>query len=229
MRAHTQHAGGFLNALAVAHSASFHRSPPCLMMSIPTALVVDPFCFRQFDDPEYAGTRISMPRAEFERRANEHLHAHPDSLVDGYAPFCKHIFMENCVGATVPYVELTEELQPLVRSAYEARTEKELAVLTRWIPASAVKPTVAKYLDLILYSREQIRKENAAMGQVDTSNAPWGIISVKAQDEPSEILMNPITMMRNALGVEHGGSGVPLDREKYAASVAFWQKHVVLR
>ena len=34
-----------------------------------------------------------------------------------------------------------------------------------------------------------------------------------------------ITMMRNALGVEEGGSGVPLDREAYARSVAFWERH----
>ena len=28
-----------------------------------------------------------------------------------------------------------------------------------------------------------------------------------------EILMDPITIMRNALGVEEGGSGVKMDRE----------------
>jgi hypothetical protein len=193
------------------------------------ALSVDPFCFRQFDDPEYAGTRIGMSKANFEAIANAHFEAHPGCLVDGYAPFCKHIFIENCIGATVPYVRLTEALLPLVRSAYEARNEKELAVLARWIPATAVEAPVAKYLDLILYSREQLRKENAAMGQPDVSDSPWGIISVKAQDELGEILMNPITMMRNALGVEEGGSGVPIDREKYVESVKFWAEHCVLR
>lgn len=206
------------------------RSLRALAMSATKGpLVVDQFCFRQFDDPTYAGTRIAMSKAEFEAHANAHFMAHPDCLVDGYAPFCKHIFMENCVGATLPYVALTPELEPHVRSGYEARNEKELAVLVRWIPASAVQPKTARYLDLILYSREQIRKESAAMGEADLDDAPWGIISIKAQDEPHEILMSPITMMRNALGVEHGGSGVAIDSEKYAASVAFWQKHVVLR
>ncbi|KAG8468932.1 hypothetical protein KFE25_007450 [Diacronema lutheri] len=216
-----------LHVLAASPLSSQLRS---LAMSATTpALVVDPFCFRQFDDGEYAGTRIAMGKDEFAARANAHLAAHPGCLVEGYAPFCKHIFMENCVGATLPYVALTSELEPLVRSAYEARNDKELPVLARWIPASAVAPKVAKYLDLILYSREQLRKEAAAMGEPDHDDAPWGIISVKAQDEPTEILMNPITMMRNALGVEHGGSGVAIDRDKYSASVAFWQKHVVLR
>ncbi|KAJ1625204.1 hypothetical protein T492DRAFT_1041486 [Pavlovales sp. CCMP2436] len=193
-------------------------------------LAIDQFCFRQFDDPLYSGTRIAMSKAEFAAIANEHLEAHPGCLAEGYAPFCKHIFMENCLsGATIPYAELTDELQPYVRSAYEARNERELAVLSRWLPASAVQPKVAKYLDVILYSREQIRKENAAMSEADESDAPWGIISVKAQDHDGEIPMTPITMMRNALGVEHGGSGVELDADKYAASVAFWQMHCVLR
>jgi hypothetical protein len=32
-------------------------------------------------------------------------------------------------------------------------------------------------------------------------------------------------MMRNALGVEQGGSGVQLDKQKYDASVAYWREH----
>ncbi|WP_313276363.1 DUF3228 family protein, partial [Stenotrophomonas sp.] len=35
--------------------------------------------------------------------------------------------------------------------------------------------------------------------------------------------MAPITMMRNALGVEEGGSGVPIDRAAYQRAVEFWQ------
>jgi hypothetical protein len=37
--------------------------------------------------------------------------------------------------------------------------------------------------------------------------------------------MAPITMLRNALGVEEGGSGVPLDRAAYLESVEFWNTH----
>ncbi len=35
--------------------------------------------------------------------------------------------------------------------------------------------------------------------------------------------VQPITIMRNALGQEEGGSGVPLDKAAYEASLAFWQ------
>ena len=44
-----------------------------------------------------------------------------------------------------------------------------------------------------------------------------------------ELPMQPITMMRNALGVEEGGSGVGLDRAAYAASVKFWAEHAPLK
>lgn len=89
---------------------------------------------------------------------------------------------------------------------------------------------VAKYIDLILYSREQINKENAAMdkkkdygGKVET--APWGIVSIKAQDVDHELPMTPITAMRNALGKEHGGSGVELVRESYMEAAEYWKDH----
>jgi hypothetical protein len=36
-------------------------------------------------------------------------------------------------------------------------------------------------------------------------------------------------MLRNALGREYGGSGVPLDREEYMKSVNFWSTHAILR
>jgi hypothetical protein len=41
--------------------------------------------------------------------------------------------------------------------------------------------------------------------------------------------MQPITMMRNALGRDQGGSGVPLEIEKYKESVAFWSKFVSIK
>lgn len=87
-------------------------------------------------------------------------------------------------------------------------------------------------LDVILYSREQIMKEHAAMpskGSPDAiPDAPWGIISVKAQDESFETPMQPITIMRNALGADEGGSGVPLNKAAYDKSVEYWRNRVPL-
>ena len=67
------------------------------------------------------------------------------------------------------------------------------------------------------------------MGQQTDETAAWGIVSVKPQDVAIELPMTPMTMMRNALGKEEGGSGVPLDRAKYMASAAYWKANVAVK
>jgi hypothetical protein len=188
----------------------------------------------QFPSEEYKTPSISKFFAAmqaFEAKINE-LYASGDyPLVDGYAPFCKHLFVPNFAGVKNNVLVVTPENEGRLRSGYEARTAQELAVLTRWFPKDgADEPTVARYMDIILYSREQINKEAAAMGrEEEPTTAPWGIISIKAQDVGYELPMQPITMMRNALGKEEGGSGVPMERAKYLESVAFWSKHAPIK
>ena len=61
----------------------------------------------------------------------------------------------------------------------------------------------AAYLDIILYSKEQVQQENAAMGTVDPNadlDYEYGIVAINLQDEENELPMQPITAMRNALG-----------------------------
>ena len=53
----------------------------------------------------------------------------------------------------------------------------------------------------------------------------YAIVWIKPQSVDYELPMDPITMMRNALGKEQGGSGVTLNCEKYKQSVAFWQEN----
>ena len=70
------------------------------------------------------------------------------------------------------------------------------------------------------------------MGNVDPNkdiDYDFGIISVKPQDVPHETPMDPITMMRNALGKEEGGSGVKLEKEKYLESVVYWTKNAIVK
>lgn len=87
-----------------------------------------------------------------------------------------------------------------------------------------MKLWVLRYDIRILYVRVLVCCE-----QAPKTDAPWGIISVKGQLCDYELPMQPITMMRNALGKEYGGSGVPLDFAKYQQSVAFWTKNVALK
>ena len=45
-----------------------------------------------------------------------------------YAPFCKHLFVENFTDAVTPVVPITTDNAHLLESGYEARTEYELPV-----------------------------------------------------------------------------------------------------
>ncbi|KAL6776568.1 FAP25 [Auxenochlorella protothecoides x Auxenochlorella symbiontica] len=196
---------------------------------------LDTFAKRQWEDPDHAGSRLTWDQADFVARV-ERAHAEGAQLRDGYAPFCKHLFIPNFTDAAVGAERLTPDNVQSLRSGYLKRRPEELAVLSRWLPRSAVPPRTAKHLDIILYSREQLVKEHAALPHVSAGDAekalpdaPWGIISIKAQDEDHETPMQPITILRNALGREEGGSGVPLDKEAYAAAVEYWDAHAIIQ
>ena len=215
-------------------------------------IVVDPFCFRQFSEHTeasqgYKGLVFTdMTVAQMEEIVNQHYNNDPSLLRDGYASFCKHLFLPNTNGqisqsARVNVLPITSDNEHLLRTEYQARNDQELPVLVRYFPSDLLRQEgtelpVALYLDFILYSREQINKENQAMNKNDGSqgsetttttveSAPWGIVSIKAQTVDYELPMAPITAMRNALGKEEGGSGVPLNREQYMAAVDYWSKH----
>ncbi len=90
-------------------------------------------------------------------------------------------------------------------------------MLVRWF--EGVEPPVANWLVVILYNREQLKKEGSPI------DAEWGVVGCIYTAEPEEVRMAPITMMRNALGVDEGGSGVPIDREVYRRAVEFWERN----
>lgn len=147
-----------------------------------------------------------------------HLNAHaPLRVLPGYAPFCELWVYENWTDTLCLTLPITDDNRHQLRSAYEARTPSELPVLVRWF--EGVRPPRADYLVVILYSQAQMAKEG------DRIKADWGVVGCLATATPEEIPMAPITMMRNALGVEEGGSGVPLDRAAYARSVEYWSRH----
>lgn len=104
--------------------------------------------------------------------------------------------------------------------------------MTRWFSAEEVETSKAEFLDIILYSREQIKSENEETGvghQNEQVDYDWGIVSIKPQGVDKELPMAPITMLRNALGKEEGGSGVKLDKEKYNESVDFFKKFALVK
>jgi len=143
--------------------------------------------------------------------------------IPGYAPFCKLLVLENFTDARIGSIPITLENYQYLRSGYSARRDSELPIFSRWfeLPISKSK---ADYLALVLYSKEQIIKE----GTTDF-DADWGVVAILGQSHSNEEPMKPETMLRNALGIEEGGSGVPLDRDQYLRSVDFWDKHATVK
>jgi hypothetical protein len=181
--------------------------------SLPMSIVLTPFARRRLFPRVGRGNTIQDCSAEqFEQYLNEHP---PMRVLDGYAPFCKLHVHGNWTSTRCLTIPITDANRHQLRSAYEARSRDELAVLVRWF--EAVEAPRANYLLPILYSAEQLAREGSPI------EADWGIVGCLYSAEPEEIPMAPITMMRNALGVEEGGSGVALDRAAYQRSVAFWE------
>ena len=169
---------------------------------------------RLFPREPRGNTIQDISAAEFEQYLNEHP---PLKVLDGYASFCKLHVHRNWTSTKCLSVPITNDNRHLLRSDYEARNSDELPVLVRWF--EGLKPPVANFIIPILYSREQLAKEGSPI------DADWGVVGCIYTMEPEETPMTPITLMRNALGVDEGGSGVPIDRKAYRQSVEFWRTH----
>lgn len=162
-------------------------------------------------------------------------------LIPGYAPFCKLLAIRNFTDAKVGSLPITLENYQYLRSGYSSRRDSELPVISRWFELPLGKPK-AEYLVLVLYSKEQIDKEAMVEYEKKIDNglmefdeqfvefdAEYGIVAILGQSHQEEEPMKPETMLRNALGIKEGGSGVPLDRDKYLKSVKFWSNNATVK
>jgi len=191
------------------------------------------FALRHFD-PKFGGTKIlDMTPEKFQ----EEINVMQKIWMDGYAPFCKLWSLKNFTDARVGSLPITLENYQYLRSGYSARREQELPVFSRWLELPLGKPK-AEYLMLVLYSKEQLDKE--AMGDAaglfsggkpayKEFDADWGVVAILGQSHLHEEPMKPETMIRNALGIKEGGSGVPLNREAYLRAVDFWEKNATVK
>ena len=197
----------------------------------------------------FSGTKIlDMSKEDFEEAINSSIihesinisktikigvdtHLIPNvKVLHGYAPFCKLVIIENFTNTRVGSMPITLENYSFIRSGYSARRDSELPVFSRWLELPLEKPK-AKWLVLVLYSKEQLDKE-AALDINATSITPdcdWGIVAILGQSHSNEEPMKPETMLRNALGIEEGGSGTPLNRGNYLKSVNFWSKNITVK
>lgn len=179
------------------------------------SIVLTPFArTRLFPRKPRRNTIQDFTPEQFEHYLNTQA---PLKVLDGYAPFCKLHVHVNWTSTRCLTAPITDANRQFLRSDYESRSRAELPVLVRWF--EGVEPEVAAYLIAILYSQEQLALEGSPI------TGDWGVVGCLYTQQPEEIPMAPITMLRNALGVEEGGSGVPLDRDAYQDAVDFWKRN----
>lgn len=190
------------------------------------------FVYRQFKE-DFKGTNLSKCDKE-QLLSDIRKRYNSVKVVDGYAPFCKLLFMNNPTDVKTGIIPITMSNQQFLQSDYIKRSKDEKAVLTRFfnIPNNLKHEIpLAKYLMIVLYSKEQINSENKDKikeGLCERFKYDYGIVSINAQMVDSEEPINPITMMRNELGESEGGSGVPMNIKDYEKSVEFWRKNAIV-
>lgn len=133
--------------------------------------VLDDFCLKQFDQEKAGMSFINMDSDKFVAAIQKAYNSDADvKLVDGYAPFCKHVFVKNFTDQLPSFIKITPQNSHFLESGYEARRENELPVLGRWFELSKMPKYALKkadYLDIILYSKAQCVAEAKATGTGD--------------------------------------------------------------
>ena len=73
--------------------------------------MLDPFCLKQFDAAKVGSVFINFDKDELTARVNDFYLQVKDSdeLKPGYAPFCKHLFIENFTDSVSQYAEITPD------------------------------------------------------------------------------------------------------------------------
>lgn len=155
--------------------------------------------------------------------------------------FCKYLFINNDIDYDIKLgvIPINHTIYPYIQSGYFSRTEEELSVLSRWVkfPPNSFNLPKAKYIGLVLYTREQLYKEYKTTTTSDTFEVPfelskdceYGIVSIMGLSKQEMEPMPPITHLRNALGKEFGGNGEPINVEEYQKSVEFWNTHILVK
>ena len=195
----------------------------------------DPFVTRQFSQ-NFSGTKVNPEVKEelLEVINDAYEYASTETMLDSEWDFCKYLVLPNEFGVKCAVREITLDIYPYIRTDYSQRTPEELAILTRYVQLPpGFKSTEANYIVLVLYSKEQLQKEFKPKEEGQEfyfdDSVEWGIVSIMGTMVPKPDPLVPITIMRNALGVEEGGNGEVLNKKVYNESVEFWSKHILVK
>ena len=185
-------------------------------------------------NPDFGGTKVPGTPERFMQQVTDAMlfdtpegEQPPVVEAEGSAKFVRHFFIkvgpefaEGTLAGVIPVAGIEDMLD----SGYETRREGELPYLTRWFPREHVTVPEAVWLDLVCYSRAQLAEEG-----IDIGSADWGIVSINSEPLPQESPPAPATLVRNALGVDFGGNGTPIDGDQFQKSVDFWSRFAIVR
>jgi hypothetical protein len=193
----------------------------------------DVFFHRQFK--EGAPGRIYQPLEDFVGSVNEFYNANPELLLEGDKPFKRHMFIPAEGRMDYTILPVTEENSRFLITEYQVRREGELPFLRRYFKTSCLPIQTtpkAAFINVEMYSAEKLEEEDKAQGSGPLNTvytSPWVIVSARPTMSNTEVPPpEPHTILRDALGVEHGGSGGEFAAKRYQESCAFWKKHAFM-
>ena len=195
----------------------------------------DPFVNRQFS-PGFSGTKVDLEiKDELLEVINDtYINGDSKQLLNSEWQFCKYLVIKNDFDVKCAVREITLDIYPYIRTDYVQRTPEELAILSRFAQLPpGFKSQKANYIVLVLYSKRQLEKEFKPKEEGQEfyfdNSVEWGIVSIMGTMEPKPDPLVPITIMRNALGIEEGGNGEILNKDSYNESVEFWSKYILVK
>ena len=195
----------------------------------------DPFVNRQFS-PGFSGTKVDLEiKDELLEVINDtYINGDSKQLLNSDWNFCKYLVIKNDFDVKCAVREITLDIYPYIRTDYVQRTPDELAILSRFAQLPpAFKSQKPNYIVLVLYSKRQLEKEFKPKEEGQEfyfdNSVEWGIVSIMGTMEPKPDPLVPITIMRNALGIEEGGNGEILNKDSYNESVEFWSKYILVK
>lgn len=151
----------------------------------------------------------------------------------GYAPFCKVLTIElsaeqraNPGAILIDRVKISEVNESEIVFSYESRAPGELRLPTRSYPCPRAERERANFLQVILYSDEQLAKEDKENPNRVVDANLWHVVLYRGQNTNDKLPMEDSTMLRNALGIEEGGSGVPIDPNAWEHCISHWEEYV---
>ena len=188
---------------------------------------INSFVLRQTKD-DFAGTKVNQSQLENLRKASEKAINANGSNVKSPEDYLRIVTLKD-PSIISKIAKITPENEKLLKKEMTRRRAEEEEYEHRFFDSSDVKGIPSHHVDVILYSKEQLKAEQEKMPSSDFTGADFDIVSVNAEPYEESAPMAPSTMLRNIKGKEAGGSGRQHSPEELAKAEEFWNNHANIK